>query len=372
MNLHRDDFRLGAGPYLLSHSIGRPLKDAEAALSQSLFTPWGGPGNDTWPQWLALIDQFRGQLGQLFSVPAEGFCPQGNVSSGLTKLAMALPRLQRGQKVLLSEQDFPTIGFVLRQALPGGADQLRFIPASQDVTDANVWADAMSPDIGLVFVSHAYSNTGQQAPVAAICAEARHRGILSLLDLAQSAGVLPLSLAQSAPDFALGSCVKWLCGGAGAGYLWVAPQRLSECAPKDVGWFSHQDPFEMDIHDFRYHPGANRFWGGTPSVAPFAIAAHSLNYLNGVGVEAIRAHNLALQQGVIEALGERIVSPHGETQRSGTLVLQLGERQPLLVQALAEAGIEVDQRPTGVRLSPHLYNTPAEMGQLVSLVQSVS
>ncbi|GAA5194567.1 aminotransferase class V-fold PLP-dependent enzyme [Ferrimonas gelatinilytica] len=366
------DFHLGSGSYLLNHSVGRPLKSAEAAFHRDYFEPWQQQGEAIWPHWLQAIDGFRAALARLFSVSAEGFCPQSNLSSGLTKLVMALPELARaGGKVLLSEQDFPTIGYVLQHALPGGRDQIRYIPVSADVTDPDVWADAMTAEIRLVFVSHAYSNTGQQAPLAEILPLARSRGILSLVDVAQSAGILPLDLSRQAPDFVLGSCVKWLCGGPGAGYLWLSEARIAECEPKDVGWFSHAQPFEMDIHDFRYHPGANRFWGGTPSVAPYAIAAHSVARLVEHGIDVIRAHNLALQRQVIDALGERVVSPRTEAQRNGSLILHVGARQTQLAPALAAAGIAIDERASGVRVSPHLYNSAEQMAQLVEVVEGI-
>ena len=50
------------------------------------------------------------------------------------------------------------------------------------------------------------------------------------------------------PDFIVGSCVKWLSGGPGAGFLWVGEDVIDRCQPQNVGWFSHEDPFEFDIH----------------------------------------------------------------------------------------------------------------------------
>jgi len=364
------DFHLGASTYLLNHSVGRPLKSAEAAFQRSYFAPWQDEAEGIWPQWLGCIEQFRAALGQLFNVPGARFCPQSNLSSGLTKLVMALPQFTSG-RVLMSELDFPTIGYVLAQALPRGREQIQFIPAGLDVSDANVWADHMTSDTAMVFLSHAYSNTGVQAPLAEVVALAKSRGVMTLLDVAQSAGVLPLDLARLAPDFVLGSTVKWLCGGPGAGYLYIDPERLSQCQPKDVGWFSHANPFAMDIHDFQYHPGTERFWGGTPSVAPYAIAEHSIAQLVGHGIGTIREHNLRLQQQLIEALGERVVSPLEPARRSGTVILNLGSQQARLAPALNAAGIAVDERAQGVRVSPHLYNSDDDIRRVIEVVQGL-
>ncbi|WP_298441017.1 aminotransferase class V-fold PLP-dependent enzyme [uncultured Ferrimonas sp.] len=358
--MDKHDFLMPSGHYFGSHSAGRPFADTMAQFQQDYFQPWGGDCCDPWGEWLGQIERFRAALAALFNVDASGFCPQSNVSSGLVKVAMALPQLQSGGTVLLSEHDFPSIGFALQQALPNGAAQLRFIPKGADLTDANVWDKHLTADVALVWITHGFSNLGAAAPLAQILPLARQRGILSAIDLAQSAGVLPLDLAALQPDFAFGSSLKWLCGGAGAGYLWASAPMLSQCQPKDVGWFSHQDPFEMNIHQFRYHDQALRFWGGTPTVAPFVFAAHSIERLSAFGIDNIRAHNLSLQQQLWQGLGERVLSPQDPGKRSGTIIINAD------LTKLKAAGVFADLRPLGVRVSPHIYNDSDDVAALIN------
>lgn len=366
--VYKDDFVVGEGCYLLSHSVGRPLKTVEQAVADLFFRPWLA-GGEPWGAWLDVVGGFRGALGRLFNVGPEGFCPQVNLSGGLSKLVMSLGRLQTGRPtVLLCEADFPSMGFVLRRALPAGS-KLRFIPRACDVTDGNVWADYLTEDVDFVFVSHVFSNSGRVAPVEEIVGLAQERGVLCCVDVAQSAGVVPLDLSRIRPDFVLGSCVKWLCGGSGAGWLWVCPGRVADCLPKDVGWFSHERPFEFDIHDFRYRPGALRFWGGTPSVAPYAIAAHSVGYFAELGVSAVREHNQALVDKLIAGLDEAVVSPRERARRSGTVILHFGARQVAVVEALQRAGVQVDQRELGMRVSPHVYNDEGDMARVIDVVE---
>jgi len=367
----KQDFCLAGPGYLLNHSVGRPLKSTEQALKQAFFAPWQESGREPWGQWLGVIDNFTAALASLFNGQPQDFCPQVNLSSALSKIVMSLGRLTRdgGAVVLMSEIDFPSMGFALKKALPASCE-LRFIPKSLDVTDPNVWSAHICDDVDLVFVSHAYSNTGQQAPLAQIIPFARERGCLSLVDVAQSAGILPLDLAKLQPDFMIGSSVKWLCSGPGAAYLWINPAILPECQPQDVGWFSHENPFEFDIHDFRYHPTALRFWGGTPSIAPYAIAAHSIQYFANIGSQVMREHNLQLMEPVVQTLDDELVSPREVDKRSGTLILQFGERQPHIMAALAEANISVDARSLGIRVSPHIYNDEADILRLLEVIKA--
>ncbi|GIU13021.1 class V aminotransferase [Shewanella sp. c952] len=366
----KNDFMLAPGCYLLNHSVGRPLKTAEQSFKQQFFTPWQDSGVEPWGDWLGIIERFTQVLSTLFNAPASEFCPQVNLSSALTKLVMSVERLQQNDAVvLMSELDFPSMGFVLKKALPNGCE-LRFIPAESDITDANVWGSYITSDVDMVFVSHAYSNTGQLSPIEQIVETAKAKGALSLIDIAQSAGVVPLDLNALQADFMIGSSVKWLCGGPGAAYLWVNNQHIADCQPKDVGWFSHENPFEFDIHDFRYHQTALKFWGGTPSIAPYAIASHSIEYFSRVGSIALRQHNQQLLDVITEELEGKVVSPREKSQRSGTIILDFADKQQQVLQTLKSANVSVDVRSLGMRVSPHIYNDEADIQEFLQLVKS--
>jgi len=371
LNEYKADFCLPEkGCYLLNHSVGRPLKSAQDAFNHNFFSPWQNNSTEPWQQWLQSIETFQSALGQLFNHAPENFCPQANLSSALCKLVMSHPRLTKpSAKLLMSEQDFPSMGFALRHALP--ECEISFIPKELDVTCFDVWNSHLSQDIDLVFISQVYSNSGQQAPVKSVVVRAKQQGILSLVDVAQSAGVIPLDLTETVADFMIGSSVKWLCSGPGAAYLWVHPKNIADCEPKDVGWFSHDNPFEFDIHNFRYNQSALRFWGGTPSVAPFILAAHSINYANQLPQGLVRQHNLRLLTMLNTAFSAQLVSPKEESKCSGTAIFQFGETQNTVLKALKSAHIAVDARSLGIRISPHIYNDESDIEDLIEVIMNV-
>ena len=196
---------------------------------------------------------------------------------------------------------------------------------------------------------------------------------MTVVDVAQSAGVVPIDVNVWNADFVVGSCVKFLCGGPGAGFLWVNDRVLTECQPTDVGWFSHADPFEFDIHHFRYADSALRFWGGTPAVLPYTVAANSLETINQIGIERIRAHSLELTQAIIDKVPRKyLFSPSRASRRGGTVVLDFGERQSAVTDALAAAGVHFDSRHTGMRLSPHIYTSRDEIETVNSCLSAFS
>lgn len=357
-------FAPSGGIYLLNHSVGKPPRNVRQAMETRYFIPWEQGDGSIWPAWLEQVDGFRNALARLLNARMADFCPQTNLSGALTKLIHALPRVEGKSTIVFHEQDFPSMGFVLRAAGRLGW-RCRMIAAAEDPCQLDTWQRHLEGDVGVVLVTHVHSNTSARLPVAGITALARTRDIVTIVDIAQSVGVVPIDLAHWQADFVLGSCVKWLCGGPGAGFLWGAPEQVSRCQPLDLGWFSHADPFEFDINQFRYADGVLRFWGGTPSVAPYVLAANSIETLLGIGIERIHRHNQALNQRMLDALDpRRLVTPAAPEQRGGTLVLDFGADQATVAQRLQSAGVQFDVRPTGLRLSPHIYNNAAEIDQV--------
>jgi len=366
----KDDFILTNSNYLLNHSVGRPLKTSENDFSERFYEPWKKSNDEPWEKWLETINDFTFSLAKVFNAKQSEFCPQVNLSSGLTKILMSLKQVQKKKSVVLvCEIDFPGMGFALKKSLPEDCE-IRFIPVNEDITNSSIWDAYMTEDIDLVFVSHAYSNTGQLSPISDVISMARSRDIISILDIAQSAGIVPIDLTALKPDFMLGSSVKWLCGGPGAAYLWVNTERLSSCEPKDVGWFSHENPFEFDIHNFRYHDSALKFWGGTPVVAPFVIATNSINYFTKIGIKNIRKHNQALIAKTANEIDLEFVSPRDKAIRGGTMILDFGSNQQKVLNHLQDNNIGVDLRSHGIRISPHIYNDEQDIDQLISVIKS--
>ena len=345
----------GPGPYLLTHSVGCLPRAVQAALTQKYFAPWEARGGNAWPDWLREVDGFRAALASLLGGTPADYCPQTNLSSGLVKFLDALPPSPR--RVLLAAEDsFPSMGFVLRQAERRGFT-LRLIPRARLPDDPRTWSEALTEEVRAVLVTHVHSNTGRVAPVAEIARLCAERDILCVADVAQSAGILPLDCATLGADVVLGSCIKWLCGGPGAGWMWIRRSLLPTLEPNDVGWFSHANPFEMDIHRFEYAPDARRFWGGTPQVASLIVAAASLTQLKALGVERIHAHNLRLMEVFREGLPAAWRARLPSWPTGGTLCLPLGADFDAVTRALAAIGAQFDTRGDVLRMSFHACNT---------------
>ena len=347
--------------YFLTHSVGCLPKTTPDVVGQMFFELWRDLGGHAWDQWMEILDGFRVGIGALLGVDKSNICPQTNVSSALTKILYSLPQREGRKTIVLSEQDFPTIGFVLNRAQEAGYN-LRFVRG--DVMDPRNWADAIDDHTALVHITHALSNTSHLLPVDEICKLAHRARAVSVVDIAQSVGAVQIKTNTWAPDFMIGTSVKFICGGPGACFMYASDDMLAACAPIDVGWFSHENPFEMQIENFRFAEDAMKYFGGTPSPAPFAAAANAIKTWRECGVFAaqIRVQDL-LDQLVGAVPQEMCVSSHDPEMRGGTFVVL--PRDPNgLTTALEAAAILYDRRDEGFRFSVHGYTSDTEIDTL--------
>jgi kynureninase len=174
-------------------------------------------------------------------------------------------------------------------------------------------------------------------------------------------------------DFATGGSVKWLCGGPGAGYLYVRPDLHDQLEPKTTGWMAHEQPFAFDT-ELRYATGIRRFLHGSPAI-PALYAAHSgYHIINKVGVDNIRQKSVRQTARLIELAEEagfEVTSPRNAADRGGTITIGHPDAAAI-THELIKREIIVDYRPeAGVRISPHFYNTDEEMEIVINEMKKI-
>ena len=354
------------GPYLLCHSAGALPVTARSTLEDALFHPWAAKGGDAWAAWLDAIDAFRDALTALFGGAARDWCPVNGVSAGVSRLLSGIDFAPGRKVIIASRETFPSVGFALSGLARLG---LTVELIDGDPSRLQSWRRVRDPDVAAVVLMHVHSNSGLVAPVGDVAAIARANGVFSIVDVAQSAGILPIHAPSWGVDALVGSSIKWLCGGSGACFLWVDPRWTERIDPIERGWFSHENPFEMDIDRFRFAADARRFWGGTPSVAPYAIATAGLRTIAEIGVERIRAHNLRLAALFADTAPAALADQADLTDRGGTLCLRMDTAQEA---ALREAEVTFDRRGARLRLSFAIWNDESDVAIVTRQLRSLA
>jgi kynureninase len=215
----------------------------------------------------------------------------------------------------------------------------------------------------LVPISHVLFKSAEIQDVEAIVRRAHEVGAHVVLDAYQSVGTVPVDVTALGVDFAVGGSVKWLCGGAGAAWLYVRPDLAERLEPTFVGWQAHARPFAFEP-ELEYAEGAARFLTGTPNVPALYAATAGYDLVEEVGIETIRAHSLRqtdLLAGLLDQAGFEVMSPRAADRRGGTLVVRTPEFGAVHTE-LEQRGIICDTRPdAGLRLGPHFFTADEEL-----------
>jgi kynureninase len=360
---YRDRFPiLETCAYLINHSLAAMPAAAEDNLRE-YARMWRERGIRSWSEgWWEMPLTVGDQLGRILGAPPGSIVMHQNVTVAEAVVLSCFAGADGGrQRIVYEEANFPSVRY-LYQAQPG----LDVVA----VEDGDSIADAIDERTLLVPISHVLFKNGEIQDVEPIIRRAREVGAYVVLDCYQSAGVVPFDLTELGVDFAVGGSVKWLCGGPGAGWLYVRPDVAERLEPTLVGWQAHARPFAFEP-ELEYAAGARRFLTGTPNVPALYAATAGYDVIEEVGVPAIRERSLALTQLLIDLCddaGLEVVSPREPARRGGTVTVSTPDHAACHHE-LGERGIVCDFRPDpsgGVRLGPHFFNTEDEVRRAVS------
>jgi len=344
--------------YLINHSLAAMPAAAEERLLE-YARMWRERGIRSWGEgWWDMSVTVGDQLGRIMGAPPGSIVMHQNVTVAEMVVLSCFREPGARNRVVYEEANFPSVRY-LYQAQP----ELEVVA----VEDDRAIVDAIDERTLLVPISHVLFKNAEIQDVAPIVARAHEAGAYVVLDCYQSSGVVPFDLTELDVDFACGGSVKWLCGGPGAGWLYVRPDLAERLEPTFVGWQGHARPFAFEP-ELEYAEGARRFLTGTPNVPALYAATAGYDVIEEIGVPRIRERSLALTQLLIDLCDERgigVGSPREAARRGGTVLVDTPDHAAVH-RELGERGIICDFRPdAGVRIGPHFFNTEDELRHTV-------
>ena len=270
-----------------------------------------------------------------------------------------------GRNVIATEIGFPSTAYPWARVARATGAELRFVPATGGVIDEQRLLETIDSQTAAVSISSVEYSNGQRYDLARV-AEAAHRvGAFVLIDASQSLGSVPLWVADTPVDAIVTTSYKWLCGPFGVGLLYLAPEWQARLDPGLVGWRSHAEIYDLRADRCVMRTDARRFEFATMAYGAAIGLERSIAYLRQVGIDRIFDYDLALGDRLIAGLrrfGAAIVSPAGREARSPIVSARFPRRDPQeIVRALGGAGVVVSARRDGVRFSPHLYTSEADI-----------
>jgi kynureninase len=361
----RDQFPiLDRTTYLVSHSLGAMPRAAETRLKEYTDT-WASRGVRAWAEgWWRMPLTVGDQVGRIIGAAPGSVVMHQNVSVCQALILSCFDFAGRRNKVVYEGLNFPSVMYVYEAHRALGAEVVTVESDDGITVPLERFLAAIDERTLLVPLSHVVFKSGFIQDVPAIVRRAHEVGALVVADLYQSAGTVPVDVAAWDVDFATGGSVKWLCGGPGAGYLYVAPRLHRQLSPRLTGWMAHRAPFSFETGAIEYADDATRFLHGTPAVPALYAAQPGYEIVSAAGVDAIRVKSVRQVQLLVDlarARGFRPHAPERPEQRGGMVILDVPHGQAVTRELLRREVI-VDFRPgAGIRFSPHFYTTDDEI-----------
>ncbi len=360
--------------YLVSHSLGAMPRAAVDEL-RAYTDAWASRGVRAWAEgWWRMPLTVGDKIAAIIGAAAGSVVMHQNVSVCQALILSCFDFAGRRTKIVYEDLNFPSVMYVYEAHTRVGA-RVQMVPSrdGMSVALADMLA-AIDEETLLVPLSHVIFKSGAVQDVAAIVRRAHEVGALVVADLYQSAGSVPVDVSAWDVDFATGGSVKWLCGGPGAGYLYVAPRLRASLAPRLTGWMAHAHPFAFETGAIEYAADATRFLHGSPAIPALYAAQAGYDVVNRIGVPAIRAKSTRQTQLLLDharARGLTPRTPDDPALRGGMVILDVPSGEAV-TRELLRREIIVDFRPgAGIRLSPHFYTTDEEIRHAVDEIRVI-
>jgi kynureninase len=360
--------------YLISHSLGAMPRGTYQSL-QDYAEAWATRGVRAWAEgWWEMPVTLGDEVARIIGADPKSVAMHQNVSICQSLIISCFDPTPPRNKIVYSELNFPSVMYVYEAHARSGRLRIETVKSDDGITvPLERMLAAIDEETLLVPISHVLFKSAFLQDVRAITERAHEVGAMVVLDTYQSAGTVPFSVKELNVDFACGGSVKWLCGGPGAGYLYVRPDLQSKLEPRTTGWMAHESPFAFES-SMKYAPNITRFLHGSPAIPALYAAQSGYRIINEIGVEAIREKSTRQTQRLIETAEEagfRVTSPKDPNRRGGTITIA-AEHAAAMTTELIRREFIVDYRPgAGIRISPHFYTKDEELELIVREMKNI-
>ncbi|MGH7229760.1 MAG: aminotransferase class V-fold PLP-dependent enzyme [Nitrospiraceae bacterium] len=361
--------------YMISHSLGAMPRGVYDRLREYADI-WATRGIRAWAEgWWDMPVAVGDKIARIIGADPGTIAMHQNVSICQSLILSCFDLTQKRNKIVYEALNFPSVMYVYEAHVRAVGGRLVEVPSDDGLTiDTERMLDAIDEETLLVPISHVLFKSAYIQDARAVIQRAHSVGAKVILDVYQSAGTVLFNVKDLDVDFAVGGSVKWLCGGPGAGYLYVHPAFHRILEPKVTGWMAHRAPFDFEPGRITYASDIHRFLHGSPAIPALYAAESGYDIINSIGVEKIRAKSIRQTTRLIELADERgwrVNSPRAKDKRGGTMVVDV-PHAAAVVHELARRNVLVDFRPgVGIRIAPHFYTTDEELDTTMNEIKDI-
>jgi kynureninase len=372
---YRSEFPiLESTTYMISHSLGAMPRKVYDKL-RSYADMWATRGIRAWAEgWWEMPVTTGNLIASLIGANPGEVVMHQNVSVAVSVVLSALHYQQQRNRILYFDVDFPTVIYVLEAQRSRGAEPVSIGSDEGLRVPVDQMLDMIDERTLLVSLSYVFFRNSEKIDVAPIVKKAHDHGALVLLDVYQATGTVPVDVKELDVGFVVGGSVKWLCGGPGAGYLYVKPSLYSQMEPAVTGWMAHEHPFAFENGPIKYAESSMRFLHGSPQIPALYAAQAGYEIVNQIGVSRIRKKSLRQTDLIFELCdraGYKTQTPRHPERRGGTVVVDIPHGDAVLKE-MTEREVLADYRPdAGIRISPHFYTLDSEIQKTFDVIEEI-
>jgi len=295
------------------------------------------------------------------------------VSYGIALAAKNIP-VKKGQKIVILEEQFPSNVLSWRKKAAANDADLITVRRPDDSDWTTAVLDALDVTTAIVAIPNCHWTDGTLIDLVAVGRRCREHGAALVVDGTQSLGAMPFSVQDVQPDFLVTTSHKWLLGPYSFGFAYIAP-KWQKGIPLEENWLNRhgsENFAKLVVYQDSYQPGARRYDAGEASnfgLAPMAAAA--LMQILDWKVENIAQTLRGKTDRIATVAGEIGMSTASKAFRSPHLIgVKFPGALPANLSArLATHNVYVSVRGDSIRISPHLYNTDADIERLFALIR---
>lgn len=364
--------------YLDGNSLGMMPNRVKQRIREVTEQQWAEDLITSWNkhQWIDLPVRIGDRIGKLTgAAPGQLVCCD-SISVNLFKVLAAALKMSPGRKEIISTKDnFPTDLYMVQ----GLEDLLGTQQCQLKLVEEHELQAAISSDTAVLLVTEVNFRTGKRLDIERLTNKAHRAGAIMILDLAHSAGILPVELDKWQVDFAVGCTYKYLNSGPGApAFVYAAKRHQTGMRQPLYGWMGHKNVFAFD-HNYVPADDIKQLLVGTPSVISMSAVDAALDVYDMVSIEDIRQKSMLLTSTFLQLVQEsphcselNCISPSEAELRGSQLSFEF-EHAYALCQALIAKGIVADFRaPNYIRFGfAPLYNSFEEIGIAVEEIEKI-
>lgn len=334
------------------------------------------PWELTAPQFFTGSEEFRDVAAQLLDTTTDCVAIVPSASYGMATAARNLP-LRKGQAVLMLAEQFPSNYYAWQRLAEENGASMKIVPWPDDQDWTAAVLAALTSEVAIAALPHVQWSSGGRLDLVRIGQACRQISAALALDLTQSLGALPFSVREVQPDFAVAANYKWLMGPYTTGLLYVAP-KWHGGIPLEENWIQRanaRDFTSLILYTPDYDQAARRFdMGERSNFALLPAAVRAMQQLLEWKVSEISETAGALNRQLAEGVAEVGFSSPPEALRAPHyLCLRRKEGIPReLTDVLAREKIFVSVRGSSVRVTPHVYNFPADIERLIACLRRIA